>query len=131
MENHPYSIYVEKRPQRIAFLIDPKASSSKQQVDAIIGYTQGKWGGRFSPIILTDGKTIENNWWKFLRDYDPDVIKSLAPLQNELIERIDNFLAPYSVEVPRGTSDSQIYVYDEGLPMTLCTVSRIWQRMRK
>lgn len=114
MENYPYSIYVDKRPQRIAFLINPKVLSS-EQIDAIIKYNLGKWGGRFNPVIFTDGMTIEDNWWRFLRAYDPDVIKSLTLLQSELIEKIDNFLTPYSVEVPRGTSDTQIYVYAEGL----------------
>ena len=41
MENHPYSIYVDKRPQRIAFLINPKVLSS-EQIDAIIKYNLGK-----------------------------------------------------------------------------------------
>jgi hypothetical protein len=114
IQNHPYSIYVDNRPKRIAFLIDPKITSS-EQIDAIIKFNQGKWGGRFNPIILADSITIEDNWWKFLRDYDPDVIKALIPIQDELIEKIDTFLSPYSVEVPKDSSDSRIYISDDGL----------------
>ena len=97
MFNQPYSIYIDKRPMRIVFLVD-SASTSMGLVDQIIDYNRGLWGGRFNPIILTDGHTIEDKWWKFLRDIDPDVIKSLVPLDIELIEKFENFLSPLVIE---------------------------------
>ena len=93
MFNQPYSIYIDKRPMRIVFLVD-SASASTEIVDQIIDYNRGLWGGRFNPIILTDGHTIEDKWWKFLRDIDPDVIKPLVSLDSELIEKFDNFCLP-------------------------------------
>ena len=48
--------------------------------------------------MLTDGRTIEDKWWKFLRDIDPDVIRTLVPLDIELIERFENFLSPLAIE---------------------------------
>ena len=60
---HPYSIYIDKRPMRIAFLVDPSPDSI-EKVDQIIGYNRGLWGGRYNPIILTDGNTIEDKWWE-------------------------------------------------------------------
>lgn len=97
MFTNPYSIYIDKRPMRIVFLVNPSPDSI-DIVDKIINYNRGLWGGRFNPIILTDGNTIEDNWWKFLRDVDPDIIKPLVPLSNELIEKFENFLSPLTIE---------------------------------
>ncbi len=132
METLPYSIYVCKRPLRIVFLVDPN-NSNFQQLDAIFRYNHSKWGGRFNPIIFTDGKTIEEKWWNFLRDVDPDVIKSIVPLQDELLKKIDTFLSPYSVEVSHrvdeNSSDYYIHISGEGLsilptPDNIAKVSR-------
>ena len=116
MFNHPYSIYIDKRPIRIAFLVD-SASASLEDVDQIIDYNRGLWGGRFNPIILTDGHTIEDKWWKFLRDMDPDVIKPLVSLDIELIEKFDNFLSPLTIEQShddqRSSLGTRVDVYDK------------------
>ncbi len=116
MQNSPYSIYIDKRPLRIAFLVNPNQSAF-EQLDAIFEYNHGKWGGRFNPIIFTDGLNIEEKWWQFLRDVDPDVIKSLVPLQDELLKKITDFLSPYSVEVPRDVDEdiTRIRIHYEGL----------------
>ena len=73
MVTRPYSIYIDKRPMRIVFLVNPE-STSLEVVDQIIDYNRSLWGGRFNPIILTDGHTIDDKWWQFLREIDPDVI---------------------------------------------------------
>ena len=73
MFTQPYSIYIDKRPMRIAFLVNPLSTSTKK-IDQIMDYNRSLWGGRFNPIMLTDGHTIEDKWWKFLRDIDPDII---------------------------------------------------------
>lgn len=96
METEPYSIYIHNRPFRIAFLIDPKVSID--WIDRVIEYNRGKWGGRLNPIIFTDGSTIEDDWWKFLRGYDPDVVCSIVPLSEELKKKIHIFLSPLSVK---------------------------------
>gem|GEM_PF-4808816 len=41
---------------------------------------------------------MQDNWWKFLRDYDPDIIKSTVPLGEELQKQIHIFLSPLIVE---------------------------------
>ena len=97
MFTRPYSIYIDKRPMRIAFLVNPE-STSLEEIDQIIDYNRSLWGGRFNPIILTDGSTIHDKWWQFLRDIDPDVIKPLVPLDNKLIEKIEDFLSPLEIE---------------------------------
>ncbi len=107
MFTHPYSIYINKRPIRIAFLVDSSLDSI-ETVDQIIGYNRGLWGGRYNPIILTDGRTIEDNWWKFLRDVDPDVIKPLVPLSTQLIENFEKFLSPLTIEEFRENEQSNL-----------------------
>ena len=97
MLTRPYSIYIDKRPIRIAFLVDPSPDSI-EKVDQIIKHNRGLWGGRYNPIILTDGNTIEDKWWKFLRDIDPDIIKPLVPLSSGLIKKFEKFLSPLMIE---------------------------------
>lgn len=97
MFNQPYSIYIDKRPMRIVFLVD-SGTADLEEVDQIINYNRDLWGGQYNPIILTDGHTIEDKWWKFLRDIDPDVIKPLVSLDIELIEKFENFLSPLVIE---------------------------------
>ncbi|MDE0300739.1 MAG: hypothetical protein OXN17_19040 [Candidatus Poribacteria bacterium] len=91
-------------------------STSLEEIDQIIDYNRSLWGGRFNPIILTDGKTIDDKWWQFLRDIDPDVIKPLVPLDIKLIEKIEDFLSPLAIEPSRNNEQShletQVSVYD-------------------
>lgn len=95
---------------RIVFLVNP-SQDSIEIADQIINYNRGLWGGRFNPIILTDGNTIEDNWWKFLRDIDPDVIKSLVPLGTELIEKFEQFLSPLQIENYKENEQSSLGTY--------------------
>lgn len=110
MFTNPYSIYIDKRPMRIVFLVNP-SQDSIEIIDQIISYNRGLWGGRFNPIILTDGNTIEDNWWKFLRDVDPDVIKSFVPLGTELIKNIEQFLSPLQIEDYKENKHSGLGTY--------------------
>lgn len=96
METQPYSIYIHHRPFRIAFLINPALGID--WVDKVIEYNRDKWGGRFNPIFFTDGSNIAEDWWKFLRGYDPDIICSTVPLSEELRKKIHIFLSPLQVE---------------------------------
>ena len=96
MEIHPYSIYTDHRPFRIAFLVNPAESS--EMLDSIFKYNNGKWGGRFNGIFFTDGKSIDESTWKFLKDFDPDIVKPTVDLDEDLIKRIHIFLSPLSIE---------------------------------
>ena len=110
MFTNPYSIYIDKRPMRIVFLVSP-SQDSIEIVDQIINFNRGLWGGRYNPIILTDGNTIEDNWWKFLCDVDPDIIKSLVPLGTELIEKFEQFLSPLQIEDYKENEQSSLGTY--------------------
>lgn len=105
MNTEPYYIYTRNRPYRIAFLIDPAAHI--EWVNIIQDFNRDKWGGRFNPIILTDGNTISPEWWKFLCDYDPDIIFSVPQLSNGLKRKMHIFLTPFTVVTPH---DGQRFV---------------------
>lgn len=97
MKDRPYSIYINKRPVKIAFLISP--DSPIELVDNIIGYNRELWGGRFNPIVLTDGKNLDDKDWEFLKEYDPDFIKSTVDLDEEMIRKISRILSPLNLEL--------------------------------
>ena len=94
---------------RVVYLVNP-SSTNTEIVDQIIDYNRSLWGGRFNPIILTDGHTIEDKWWEFLRDIDPDVIKPLVSLDIELIEKFENFLSPLIIEQFRENEQAHLGV---------------------
>ncbi len=110
MEIEPYSIYINHRPFRVAFLVNPK--SGTDWVDRIIDYNRGKWGGKFNPIIFTDGENITESWWKFLREYDPDIVYSTVVLSENLRKNIHIFLSPLRVDEIR-SEQTYIRIYDD------------------
>lgn len=99
MNISPYTLYIDKRPLRIAFLINPRDRKFNKLTEKLIGFNQTKWGGRYNPIILTDGISISDEYWKLLSQFDPDYILGLTPIRNDLIRRIDSSLSPLYFEV--------------------------------
>ncbi len=114
-----FSVYVHKRPIKIAFLINPIQSDWQEQIDAIWQYNQEKWGGRYNPIIPTDGDKIMEEWWDFVGKLDPDYIISVFPLSEELTKEIVKRICPIDVEIPKNSGDTNtkpsIHTYNEGL----------------
>ena len=108
MKQEPYSIYIKKRSLKIAFLVNP-VKDIIPQIQKVIDFNIHLWGGRYNPIIFSNGITIEENWWEFICSYDPDIILSLLPLENSLVEKIDNFLSPISLKMP----ENEIQDFDE------------------
>ena len=97
MLTSPYSIYVNKRPLRIAFLIEDNPESMAL-IDAIFAYSRDRWGGRYNPIVLTDGQTLTGAWWSFLETVDPDVVASFVTLSADLVSSIGRRISPYFIE---------------------------------
>lgn len=95
----PYSIYVNKRPLRVAFLIEDKPESLAI-IDAILAYNRQRWGGRYNPIILTNGEMLTDAWWSVLEAMDPDIVKSFVTLNNDLVALIERRISPYSIQPP-------------------------------
>lgn len=118
MLTSPYSIYVDKRPIRVAFLLDdgPKAF---QILDRIFKYNRERWGGRYNPVVLTDGRSLASSWLPLLVAVDPDVVKSTVALEESLVELLDRKISPYLIEPPARSEEREteyhLHLQDEGL----------------
>ncbi len=120
MLTSPYSIYVNKRPLRIAFLIEDKPESLAI-IDTVVAYNRDRWGGRYNPIVLTDGQTLTEAWWLFLEAVDPDVVKSFVTLTDDLVASIERRVSPYLIQQPDRHEQENGYrrlnLLDEGLSL--------------
>lgn len=95
----PYSIYVNKRPLRIAFLIE-NTHESLAILDVVLADNRSRWGGRYNPIILTDGQGLTYEWWRLLDAIDPDIIKSFVTLSDNLVAEIHRRISPLLIQQP-------------------------------
>jgi hypothetical protein len=96
-----YSVFVDKRPIRFAFLVNPQDEKLPEQLDAICEYTLDKWRGRFNLIVPTNGEAIDTKWWEFLKKIDPDYVISTTEISDALKDEINAEIHPIDVEVPR------------------------------
>lgn len=92
-----YPIYFNKRPIKTVFLVNPKTLDDKMFA-RIFDYNTDHWSGRFNPIVFTNGKEINEAGWKFLKEFDPDVIKCLIKIEKPLLQKIEDWLSPFLVE---------------------------------
>ncbi|MDO8468156.1 MAG: hypothetical protein Q7S29_00150 [Candidatus Peribacter sp.] len=91
--NDPYQLFARNRPLRVAFLVNPRKTND-EVIDAIVDYCLYRWGGRLNPIVFTNGKTFQKEWWDFLKKYDPDAVISFVKLDEKLIREIDHRISP-------------------------------------
>ena len=99
MLTSPYSIYVNKRPLRVAFLIEDRPESMAI-IDTVLAYNRDRWGGRYNPIVLTDGQTLTDAWWSLLEAVDPDIVKSFVTLSDDLLVLIERRISPCLIQQP-------------------------------
>src|SRR5712664_4264212 len=99
MLTSPYSIHVNKRPHRVAFLVEDNPQSLAI-IDEIFEYNRDRWGGRYNAIVLTDGQRLTDGWWALLEAADPDVVKSFVTLTDDLVASIERRISPYFIEQP-------------------------------
>ena len=120
MLTSPYSIYVKKRPLRVAFLVEDKPESVTI-IDAILAHNRDRWGGRYNSIVLTDGQTLTEAWWSFLEAVDPDVVKSCVTLTDDLLALLERRISPSLIQQPdrREQEDGyqRLHVLNEGLSL--------------
>ncbi|MBY0549694.1 MAG: hypothetical protein K2W95_20620 [Candidatus Obscuribacterales bacterium] len=89
------SATVRPRPIRIAYLIPQ--SAPHELVDSIVNESLSRWGGRRTPFIPTDGKSIEDSYWTFLDHWDADILYSYAELSDNLQDRLYYSFAPTEI----------------------------------
>lgn len=115
-----YSVFINRRPVRFAFLINPHTPDWSDQLDAVWTYNLDKWGGRFNTVIPTDGNEVDADWWRFLTRMDPDYVISTTTISEELVEQIKREVCPIDVELPRDNRSPdekiRIFTYNDTLP---------------
>jgi hypothetical protein len=120
MLTSPYLIYINKRPLRVAFLVDNKPESMGI-IDAILKYNRERWGGRYNLIVLTDGQTLTDAWWAILEAVDPDVVKAFVPLTDDLVGLIERRVSPYLIQQPDRREEEEehryVHLLDDGLSL--------------
>src|SRR5690349_14057831 len=92
-ESRYVSIVTRPRQVRVAYLIDPQASSL-ELLDAITSTCSRAWGGRLSPIIPIVGDEIPDDYWQVLRAADPDWIYSYVSIPQTIVDRLSSEIAP-------------------------------------
>jgi len=107
LNSHPFSIYVRNRPIRVAYLVNP-SSVPKGLLDALVDHSIQRWGGRYNPIIYTDGRVIDDLQWGFLYGFDPDVVLPFVELEHDLAERIKRHIAPLEIEPYREQDEGSV-----------------------
>jgi hypothetical protein len=100
MVTSPYSIYVNKRPLRAAFLVEDKPESMPI-IESVLAYSRDRWGGRYNAIVLTDGQTLSDAWWSLLESVDPDVVQTFIPLGDDLVGALERRISPYFIGQPQ------------------------------
>lgn len=90
-------VNISPRPVRLAYLVPPDLPV--EMLDAIITECFGRWGGRRTPIIPTDGVTIESAYWSLLDQWDADLIYSYCELSESLESRLNALFAPSEIIV--------------------------------
>lgn len=93
--NRPLNAKLLARPVRVAYLIPE--SFPDEVFDKIFSECYSRWGGRRTPVIPTDGTTIDKIYWEFLDKWDADIIYSYAEINDELENRLYYCFAPAKI----------------------------------
>lgn len=83
------------RPIRIAFLV-PEVPTH-ELLDYIFNNCMSRWGGRRTPIIPSDGKSLKKEYLDLLNFWDADIIYSYVQLDPEFRKEIAYCFAPSEV----------------------------------
>lgn len=67
------------RTHRFAVLIDKNEKYWRAYINGIVQSFSQVWGGEHFIIVPTDGKTIDEPFWRILETYSPDVIGRYIP----------------------------------------------------
>lgn len=100
----PLNAKVYPRPARIAYLVPRPPTHAL--LDVIVADSLSRWGGRRTPIIPTDGKIIEPDYWALLDIWDADIIYSYVELTEELETRIHCVFAPSEIRTHQSSMDN-------------------------
>lgn len=72
------------RPLRVAFLVH-QDTATPAEIAQIVRHSSSCWGGAYHGIFPTNGREVPGQWSTLLKLLDPDVIYSLAPLDETFV----------------------------------------------
>src|SRR6185503_704745 len=81
------------RPLRVAFLVH-QDTATPSEITQIVRYASGCWGGAFHGVFPTNGQAVPGPWWTLLKLLDPDVVYSLAPLEEAFVHTLAREVCP-------------------------------------
>lgn len=111
--NSSYPIYFNRRLIRTVFIIKQK-DFTNDVFKNLFNINTMHYGGRFNPIIFFDGKDLSVEAWEFIKDFDPDAVNFLFKPPKSLIQKIEDRLSPYIVQISDSTKGIGFY---DHLPM--------------
>lgn len=86
------------RQVKIAYLIANNEHAHKN-LDHIFADAYARWGGRYTLIIpIKNGKIDGEEYWRWLTNFDPDIIYTSGHVNKELIKNIERFICPMRFE---------------------------------
>jgi hypothetical protein len=99
----PLNAKICPRPARIAYLVpeDP----SEVLLDTLFAESLSRWGGRRTPLIPTNGKSIAAAYLALLNLWDADIIYSYVGLSEEIEKRLFCIFAPSEIRFHDGLTD--------------------------
>jgi len=109
--DRPRRAYLTPRPLRAAYLVPTDVDHVLLNV--LFDEAMSRWGGRRTPIIKTDGASVGDGHWKLLNLWDPDIVYSYIPLEDQLRDQIAFGLCPSVIEEHRfhnGDRDRHSYL---------------------
>ena len=77
----------------MAFLVHEE-SDGHGEFARIARYSSGCWGGAFHGVFPTDGRRVPGEWWTLLKLLDPDIVYSLASLEDSFVEELAREICP-------------------------------------
>lgn len=113
-QNNSYSIYIDRRPHRILYVLNQRQITF-EQIDEIIRYNFRKWGGRYNFILPVVNNKITDSQWQFLKRYDPDFVNLYVPITKKLAIDLDTKITPLQVITERQGRQFSARVDNEGI----------------
>ncbi len=86
---------ISPRPVRVAYIVPNPPTHDLLNV--LFNEAMSRWGGRRTPLILSDGAELAPGYWSLLSLWDADIIYSYVNLTDNLHSRLAHRLAPCEV----------------------------------
>jgi len=86
-------IFSRTRPIRIAFILEDDGES-QHTLDSVFSYAYSLWGGKRFLIVPAVSGEISEQYWLWLKVYDPDVVYSYCTLPDSVVEKINGEIQP-------------------------------------